>query len=90
MDTALRRFLIQRFAVITQRCKPHKCYGIRGIKNLFKSFDEFYHHITIDLGYDNWNDIKDLVVHRTKQHYEPGGIELLTPAEHRVKHSKKE
>ncbi len=61
--------------------KDYRYYGARGIKNLFKSFDEFFHHITIDLGYDTYEKIKGLQIDRINNdsHYMSSNIRFVTP-----------
>ena len=79
--------LRDRFHAVLQRCnnsnhKRYSQYGGEGVKCLFKSFTEFYNHVVIDLGYNTYESIKGLQIHRTKQHYEKWGIEFKTKAEH--------
>ena len=67
----------------------YKYYGAKGIRCLFKSFDKFFIHVTIDLGFDTYEKIRGLEIHRTKKHYKKDDIEFLTDVEHRLRHKKK-
>lgn len=88
-----RGHLYQCFKDMNKRCnKPrrrkYKYWGGRGIRCLFKSFGEFVHYVTHDLGLSTVKDIAGLQIHRPDNdgHYEPGNIEFLTLAEHRARH----
>lgn len=90
---ALRGYLSCRLGKLRQRCDnpndiSHKHYRAKRIKCLFKDIDEFFYHITIDLGFDTVDKLRGLEIHRTGKHYEVGGIELLTHAKHAAKHKK--
>ncbi|KKN68772.1 hypothetical protein LCGC14_0447920 [marine sediment metagenome] len=86
--------LHNRFINIKQRCndpkiKSYKNYGGRGIKCLFKSFNEFADHVINELKVDP----RDLTVDRINNdgHYEPGNIRFVTQAENnrnKRKHAK--
>jgi len=83
----LNGYLHQCFDGMLCRCTNDKYYNGQGIKVKF-TFGEFFKHTTIDLGFDTYEKIKGLDIHRTKKHYEIGGIEFLTQKEHMAKHKK--
>ena len=91
----IKGFLHRLFNSINQRCNNpeatgYKYWGGKGIECLFKSFDEFFYCVTVDLGYDSVEKLEGLHIHRIENngHYEPDNIEFLTPEEHRAKHRK--
>jgi len=93
--TTLHGNLMRRWSNINQRCtnikhKSFKYYGGRDIKNLFTSFDSFYNHIVYYLGYNTYNKIANLHIHRIKNdnHYIEGNICFLTIIKHKRKHKK--
>jgi len=80
--------LRKRYQLIDYRCSNPKAvdygrYGGRGIKNLFRSFDEFFYHITVVLGFDTRKKIGDLQIDRIDNdgHYEEGNIRFSTRSE---------
>jgi len=80
--------LRRRYYGINRRCNDlkihnYKDYGGRGIKNKFKNFDDFYRHITQDLGIVNLKQIRGLQIDRIDNdgHYEPGNIRFVTVKE---------
>lgn len=85
-------YLRHIFSSMKQRCNctnaiNYEQYGAKGVKCLFSSFDEFYHHITIGLRYDTYQKIKGKKIHRiNNRNYEVENIEFLTPKEHGAKH----
>ncbi len=86
----IKGYLIDVFNALQQRCNNpnhprYKDYGAKGIKCLFKSSDKFINYV-ISLGYDTLEKIKGLQIHRTKKHYEKGGIVFITDAKHRKIH----
>lgn len=81
----LNGYLQRLFGSVNQRCNnpnhtSYKNYGGRGIKNLFKSFDEFFVHITVDLKMNTYKKIKGLQIDRIDNdgHYEHGNIRFVT------------
>jgi len=77
---------------ICRRCnnqadKAYKNYGGRGIKCLFKSFDDFYSYVVNVLKVDP----RDLDTHRidNDKGYEPGNIMFLSRSEHIKLHKEK-
>lgn len=89
----IKGFLHRLFNNINQRCNNpgatgYRYWGGRGIRCLFKSFDEFFYYVTIDLGYDSVEKLKGLHIHRIENngHYEPDNIEFLTSKEHKARH----
>lgn len=90
---SIEGYLRARFTSIEYRCSNpkepnYKNYGGRRIKNLFASFSDFFDYVTINLGFDCYEKIKGLHIHRINNngHYEHGNIEFLTIFEHRAKH----
>jgi len=80
--------LRNRFSTIKRRCnnpkvKDYERYGERGIRCLFKSFNDFFNHITINLGFDTYEKIKGLQIDRidNNSHYEKGNIRFVTAKE---------
>ena len=81
----LRKTLSDRYYNLRQRCdNPNNVryvdYGGRGIECKFKSFQELYDHITLDLGYDSVEKIGNLQIDRidNNEGYEIGNIRLTT------------
>lgn len=90
----IKGYLRGRFDNMPRRCdnlndKDYIHYGGKGIKCLF-TFSEFFIHVTVDLGFDTIEKLIDLEIHRTKKHYEVGGIEFLTAKEHHARHKEME
>ena len=93
----IKGYLCHCFSNMNLRCnnpeaKDYARYGGKGVKNLFKSFDEFFHHITIDLGFDTYNKIKGLQIDRvnTNGHYEISNLRIVTQSQNTMnscKHS---
>ena len=80
------------FDHIKARCNNPNChayhrYGGRGIKNKFKSNQEFRNYVVNELQIDP----RGLEIHRVNNngHYEPGNIEFISPNKHQKKHSKR-
>ena len=78
---------------INSRCNNPKLwcfkyYGGKGVKNLFTSFEDFFIHVTVDMGYDSIEKLEKLQIHRINNngHYEPGNIVFLTRKEHGAAH----
>ncbi len=76
--------LHNRFSNMKQRCndpkiKSYKNYGGRGIKCLFKSFDEFANYVINELKVDPRNLIIDRI--NNDGHYEKDNIRFVTQAE---------
>jgi len=91
----LNGYLRSCYYSLNRRCnssnfKQYKDYGGRGIKNLFKSFGNFYQYVTINLEL-TYNDIKGKQIDRINNdgHYKPGNIQFLTRAKHLIKHRKR-
>ena len=81
-------YLHKRFQAINHRCNNPKAgdyerYGGRGIKNLFESFGDFFHHITIDLGLNTYKKIRGLQIDRINNegYYEKDNIRFVTRSE---------
>ena len=77
-------YLREVFAHIKYRCgnpayKDYKWYGARGIKNKFKSFDDFKYYVVNVLKIDP----RKLTIDRINNngHYEPRNIRFVTQAE---------
>lgn len=84
-------YLQRTLSNIKQRCYDpdtlgYRHYGGKGIKNKFKSSDEFVDYV---LNVLKVNPV-GLEIHRIDNdgHYERGNIEFLTSKEHRAKHKK--
>ncbi len=80
------------FSDMNQRCnnpknKRYKHYGGRGIRCLF-TLDSFKDYVTDTLGYDTYDEIEGLQIHRIDNdgHYEPGNIEFLAPEQYKEEH----
>jgi hypothetical protein len=90
--STLTGYLYNRWCNLKNRCNSlsnndYPRYGGAGVKLLFKSFKEFFHHVTVDLGYDSIAKLKGLDIHRINNgHYEKGHIEFLSKKEHGIRH----
>ncbi|HDY68727.1 MAG TPA: hypothetical protein ENH85_13180 [Candidatus Scalindua sp.] len=84
-DSTIKGRLINTFHRLNNRCnnsgrKDYKNYGGRGIKNLFKSSNEFVEYAVNVLGYDTYDKIRGLQIDRINNdgNYEPGNIRFVT------------
>lgn len=81
----IKRRLQNCFHNLNRRCNDpnyvrYKDWGGRGIKNLFKSFNEFFHYVTVNLGYNTYEKLKGLQIDRIDNngHYKVNNIRFVT------------
>ncbi len=86
--STLKGYLGYIYRVMKQRCvNPNRHnyhrYGGRGIKNKFKSLNDFRNYVVNGLGITDMSQIKGLRMDRINNdgHYEPGNIRFITNKE---------
>lgn len=78
---------------INHRCNNitdmfYKNYGAKGIKVEFENFEQFFRHVTIDMGLNAIKQIKGKQIHRIANgNYSPNCIEFLSLSKHRKIHA---
>ncbi len=88
----LHGYLYSRWNGINSRCnnsnvRAYPRYGGAGVKNLFKTFDDFFNHVTLDLGLTSVETLKELVIHRISNgNYEVGEVEFISTELHGLRH----
>ena len=82
-----KRWIAANYRCNNAQSTNYEKYGAKGIKNLF-TFQEYFDHITLDLGYDSVESLRGMDVHRIDNdgNYEIGNIQLLSDANHKEVH----
>ncbi|KKL16324.1 hypothetical protein LCGC14_2496730 [marine sediment metagenome] len=86
-------YLCYLFHSIKRRCTNSKAtgykrYGAKGVECRFEDADDFICYVMGVMGFNTIDKIRGFEIHRTGKHYQMGGIEFLTRAEHQAKHKK--
>lgn len=90
--STLHGYLHNRWRNMCTRCTNPKTanfknYGGKGVKNLFRDFEEFYGYVVYYMGFVSVSMLNGLEIHRIGNgHYELGCIEFLTTANHAAAH----